>query len=218
MKIWFISDTHNKHSDLKIPENIDIVIHSGDATSHSTLQEFESFFQWFGNLPIKHKIYVPGNHDYDLETFSQHTRMISLFLKMKLLGIQILNNKELIVDDLRIVGCVDLSILNKDQEQIDILITHYPPQSILDCVPAYSKFNSGPEDIYLGSESLLKKVLEIKPRYHVFGHIHECGCLLEEYEDINFINAAVLDEYYKLIRNGMVLDIKPLLKPETKNE
>ena len=33
MKIWHISDTHTFHGLLDIPENIDMVIHSGDATN-----------------------------------------------------------------------------------------------------------------------------------------------------------------------------------------
>ena len=37
MKIWHISDTHTYHGLLDIPENIDMVIHSGDATNPKDL-------------------------------------------------------------------------------------------------------------------------------------------------------------------------------------
>ena len=30
MKIWLISDTHGKHEELLIPDNIDMVISAGD--------------------------------------------------------------------------------------------------------------------------------------------------------------------------------------------
>lgn len=48
---------------------------------------------------------------------------------------------------------------------IDILMTHMPPKHILD------KTSSGK---HWGSSSLREKVLkEIKPKVHVFGHVHE---------------------------------------------
>ena len=47
MKIWHISDTHTFHNLLEIPENIDMVIHSGDATNpkepYSNKVEMENF-------------------------------------------------------------------------------------------------------------------------------------------------------------------------------
>lgn len=66
MKIWHISDTHCYHHMLRIPE-VDMVVHSGDATTSWNIEankrETVSFLEWFSNLPIEHKIYVPGNHD-----------------------------------------------------------------------------------------------------------------------------------------------------------
>ena len=35
MKIWHISDTHSQHGQLQIPDGIDLVVHSGDATNWS---------------------------------------------------------------------------------------------------------------------------------------------------------------------------------------
>ncbi len=71
MKIWHISDTHTYHGLLKVPEGIDMVIHSGDATNprdpYASEQEMLNFISWFGSLPIKHKIFVAGNHDLCIE-------------------------------------------------------------------------------------------------------------------------------------------------------
>lgn len=47
---------------------------------------------------------------------------------------------------------------------VDLLVTHGPPYGILDV-------NS--EHKHSGSQDLRGKVLKIKPKYHVFGHIHE---------------------------------------------
>ena len=65
MTIICISDTHNKHEDLHIPEG-DILIHAGDITESGTKRELKSFFEWFKNQPHKHKICIAGNHDFYL--------------------------------------------------------------------------------------------------------------------------------------------------------
>ncbi len=65
MKIWFISDTHNRHAELEVP-NCDLVIHCGDEASvrKPWLNQIQSqaFFNWFEGLDIETKVFVPGNH------------------------------------------------------------------------------------------------------------------------------------------------------------
>ena len=65
-RIWHISDTHTYHKVLIVPENINIVIHSGDESNskdqYTNEPEFRDFILWFANLPIKHKVFVAGNH------------------------------------------------------------------------------------------------------------------------------------------------------------
>jgi 3',5'-cyclic AMP phosphodiesterase CpdA len=60
MKIWHISDTHTFHGLLQVPEDIDIVIHSGDCSNprdpYNNEPEVRRFIDWYGRLPIKHKI------------------------------------------------------------------------------------------------------------------------------------------------------------------
>jgi predicted phosphodiesterase len=43
MKITFISDTHNRHDLVKI-EPTDILIHSGDMTSHGSIWKLQDFY------------------------------------------------------------------------------------------------------------------------------------------------------------------------------
>lgn len=64
--IGHISDTHNKHKQIKWPvplETIDVLVHSGDISGIGLKSEVENFFKWFTALPVKHKILVAGNHD-----------------------------------------------------------------------------------------------------------------------------------------------------------
>ena len=70
----------------------------------------------------------------------------------------------------------------------DILITHGPAYGFLDDV-------TGRRGQHLGCELLRDKVLEIKPKIHVCGHIHTgWGHYFDGHT--HFFNASVLDERY----------------------
>jgi Icc-related predicted phosphoesterase len=83
-------------------------------------------------------------------------------------------------------------------DDTDILVTHGPPKGILDLVPgSYEKFN--PENV--GCPYLLEHVMErVKPKLHVFGHIHEgYGITTRKVDDkhIMFVNASVHNGKFK---------------------
>ncbi len=71
MKIYHFSDTHTFHGLLTIPENIDIMIFSGDASNprdpYLNKIEVENFITWYSTIPVKYKIFVAGNHDTSIE-------------------------------------------------------------------------------------------------------------------------------------------------------
>jgi 3',5'-cyclic AMP phosphodiesterase CpdA len=74
MRITFISDTHNKHKQVKLPE-CDIAIFAGDATSVGHKHEVESFLKWYSKQDqCKHKIFIAGNHDrsFDVKFFYRY--------------------------------------------------------------------------------------------------------------------------------------------------
>src|ERR1700675_4211605 len=66
IKLVAISDTHNAHSKVTIPE-CDILIHAGDESFQGTKKEIEEFAQWFDKQPAKHLIWIPGNHSLGFE-------------------------------------------------------------------------------------------------------------------------------------------------------
>lgn len=75
----------------------------------------------------------------------------------------------------------------------DILVTHSPPAGILDAT--YRKYR-------VGSKSLRCEMLRIKPKLHVFGHIHEgYGEDAEEWGEggkiTKFVNASHMDVNYR---------------------
>jgi len=70
MKIWCISDSHNYHQYFKIPK-VDMAIFCGDgASSRNTginANEAKNFLDWYSDVDIPTKIFVPGNHSKAIE-------------------------------------------------------------------------------------------------------------------------------------------------------
>lgn len=62
-----ISDTHNLHQHLEIPEG-DVLVHAGDFTNKGTLCEVKNFAEWFCKQPHPVKLLIPGNHDMIIDT------------------------------------------------------------------------------------------------------------------------------------------------------
>jgi len=67
MKIVCISDTHNKHNKLIIPDG-NIILHAGDSTGRGKRKEIESFIKWYGGLPHTYKVLIAGNHDWGFDS------------------------------------------------------------------------------------------------------------------------------------------------------
>lgn len=91
---------------------------------------------------------------------------------------------------------------------VDILVTHGPPKGILDLTE-----NSDGTLFQCGCKSLLNRVKEVKPRFHVFGHIHpetlcpNAGVLKVTGIETTFINAAVVNLQYEIDNHGIVIEI-----------
>jgi Calcineurin-like phosphoesterase len=67
MVLVLFGDTHELHREVEVPAG-DILICVGDFTMFSkSLSAIEDFNEWLGELPHRHKIVVPGNHEFFLE-------------------------------------------------------------------------------------------------------------------------------------------------------
>jgi Icc-related predicted phosphoesterase len=76
-------------------------------------------------------------------------------------------------------------------DDTDVLITHSPPNGVLDLVNNFRQPNRN-----VGCESLRFHMERIKPALNVFGHIH--GSYGYHFDGhTHFFNASVLDERYK---------------------
>ena len=89
----------------------------------------------------------------------------------------------------------DVSLQEKwDQipDDTDILVTHGPPNGILDKTGAmFGNMN-------VGCQKLASQVIyRIKPKLHIFGHIHEAhGTYKPDKDGTEFANVAIMDEVY----------------------
>lgn len=202
-KITIISDTHGKHEYLtsKGMGNIlgegDILIHCGDISNLGKTHEIKEFLDWFSNTPFTHKIFIAGNHDFGFE----HVDYIAPEYIEK--GVTYLFDSSVEIDGIKFYGspwqpefynwAFNLPRGEKLAEKwakipgnTDVLITHGPAYRMLDHTISGQM---------VGDEDLFNRIMEVKPKLHCCGHIHWAHGQ-KSFNDIEFINAAVLNERY----------------------
>lgn len=196
-----IADLHGDYEWMKGGE---FLIVAGDLTRCDQKYEYEEFFRWFRRQPYKHKIMIAGNHDGLLEAREIYERSLcphDHYLEDETI---ILSNGLKIFGSPWTPPFFDWHFMKDDTpnglgaiyktipDGCDIIITHGPPHGILD------KTIDGEN---AGSKELAKAVKRIKPRLHVFGHIHE-GYGVDERDGTIYVNCA-----------RMTVDYKPVNKP-----
>lgn len=205
MKLVCISDTHLTHrwDKISVPEG-DVLIHAGDALSQGSIQELGIFQKWFLAFPHKHKIFVPGNHDWCFQTmFTAASMDFPVVLSDS--GIEIEGVKfwgspwqpEFMNWAFNLPRGAQLKAKwNLIPDDTDVLITHGPPYGILDRV--------GKE--HVGCEDLREAVSRVRPKVHVFGHIH-CDAGQFNSGTTQFVNAAICNERYYPIHPPITVEI-----------
>ncbi|KAM6503115.1 metallophosphoesterase domain containing protein [Amanita muscaria] len=179
IRLVCISDTHNTHhTQPHLPEG-DILIHAGDLTQSGTDHELDDALAWLDSHPHPHKLFIAGNHDVALASPQTLARIPPslTYLENSSIELTISGRK------LRIYGspCTPkhgswpfqyprvhpTALPHPETHEIwsnippltDILITHGPPLAHLDA------------DRH-GCYALLFALWRVRPKLHVFGHIH----------------------------------------------
>lgn len=186
-----------------------MIIHAGDISSKGTQAQVEDFLGWFSNLNFKYKVFIAGNHDFFFE------RALDFEVDQLIPdNVIYLNDSGIEIENIKIWGSpiqpwfYDWAFNRQRGEDIkkhwdlipddtDILITHGPPMDILD------------ETVYgsnVGCIDLLDKIMLVKPKIHVFGHIHEAYGI-KEVNGTQFINASVLDHKYNQTNDPITLHL-----------
>ena len=205
MRIVCISDTHELHREISIP-NGDLLIHGGDiafSQNRRQLSVLRDFNDWLGELPHRHKIVIPGNHDSVL--FDSKNRSL-------LKNATLLVNTAITIDGIQIwgspvtplpgepFGMPDAAdrrnLWTRIPQDTDILVTHCPPYGILD--------QESGDDAHQGCEELRDTVLRVRPRLHIFGHVHGSYGTLRMPDTLS-VNASMLDELGGVERRPVVV-------------
>jgi len=224
MKIGHISDTHNKHNQVILPD-LDMIIHTGDISSKGYEEEVKKFFKWFKSLPIRYKILICGNHDRTFEDAIQPDGVKPEWLIKELAEFQgdgqsnfYLENSGCEIEGIKIWGSPITPSFhrnygwawNRDRgdeirqvwEQIpfgtDILLTHGP---------AYCKHDYNHQQAYVGCEDLLWHIKRVKPKIHLFGHIHECGGEKSYDENAIYCNGCACNLQYNVVNKPHIFEM-----------
>jgi Icc-related predicted phosphoesterase len=224
MKAWHISDTHMNHSQLVVPEGVDIVIHTGDSTNYRdpfrNESEMRAFIDWFATLPVPNKVMVAGNHDTSIEK----GLIRADFIESR--GISYLYCEERTICGLRIWGAPytprygdwafmkDRGTINRlwdtIPEGVDVVATHGPPYGVLDATEDRQHSYQ-----LCGDSALMKAIQRVDPRLCLFGHIHSyreirnAGTRTVHGMRTVFSNGSCVDDgkWGVLTSNGNVLDL-----------
>jgi Icc-related predicted phosphoesterase len=212
MRICCISDLHGQFPE--IPP-CDLLLIAGDicpTSNHDGMFQLEwlktTWREWMDSIPVKYKVMTPGNHDFVFQEMSPE--------RIGDIGCTVLIDKTIEIEGLKIHGSPwqlwfydwafnapkegGEKFLHEKYEQIppdcDIIITHGPPYQVGD------KIKGGP---HTGSEALYCRIVVNEPKLVVTGHIHE-GYGTYDIFKTKVVNAAVLDENYKLVNKPIIIE------------
>lgn len=212
IRLVCISDFHT-YFPTDLPEG-DILVMAGDATFEGRTYELEKFNSDLGNVPHKYKVFVAGNHDLMFEESPEIAAKLTHNIT------HYLNDSGCEIEGIKFWGSPVTPYFHnwafnkfpseikkhwaKIPEDLDVLVTHGPPYGTLDLLVPGSKYRN-----HLGCPLLAEHVQAVKPRLHVFGHIHENGGSCKLRGPTLYVNASLLNDRYKRAFDPVVLDFDP---------
>ncbi len=182
--------------DPKLMPEGDMLICAGDLAGWGSLTELGAFNNWLGGLDYRYIILVLGNHDQagrqiDGRSFFTNATHYLQDELVEIEGLKIYGSPINEMNSLRLNwdwAFCDPNYIKRAAEAIpsdlDILVTHGGPLGYLD------KLKDGR---HVGSVDIRAAIDREKPRYSIFGHIHESRGILKT-KHTTFINASLCDE------------------------
>ena len=195
-----------RHDQVDIPDG-DVLLCAGDFTNYGTKKDVKAFNEFLNSKDHNYKVIIAGNHDFLFDNNPELARSL-------LTNCIYLEDSSVEIEGVLIYGAPwqpwfydwafnlprGEALRNKWSlipENTDILMTHGPPYGHGDKV-----INNGPQ----GCVDLLDAIRNLKPKYHVFGHIHE-GYGITKEGKIVCINASNVDVHYKPVNPVITFDI-----------
>ncbi|KAJ8599584.1 hypothetical protein CTAYLR_004692 [Chrysophaeum taylorii] len=223
VRVVCISDTHSAHLMMSPLPAGDILIHAGDFSKIGKRSEVLDFAKWFASQTHPHKVVIAGNHDLtldavrcDAEEFDEDPRALKADFVSALDGAVYLEDEAIEIDGLTIYGSPwtpvygdwafmlgrgepSLDKWRNIPDGVDILVTHGPPLGRHDLC-AWGEGRAGCIDL------LYQVQQRIRPKVHVFGHIHEgYGASSDGVTD--FVNPSTCNLAYRPDNHPIVLDV-----------
>ena len=214
LRIVCLSDTHGLHRQVQVPDG-DILIHAGDLTVFdqplsASLAMLRDVNDWMGELPHSHKVVIAGNHDIVFRDEPEEARSL-------LTNAHYLENSGVTLEGLRFWGSPVTSVMESMAfatppgmssravwdlvpTDTDVLITHGPPYGTGDQLHEWTR--------HVGCLNLTQTVLRIRPKLHVFGHIHGGYGQTTSRTGTRFINCAAVDNKRVLTNAPVVVDLQ----------
>jgi predicted phosphohydrolase len=170
------SDTHGRHRELRFDcTNVDILVCAGDICHIGNQSHITDFFAWFLAQPVKHKLFVSGNHDLPFELHPEYARRyVPKGITHLENGCAMLDGVQFYVPPVTMLNTLMVPL------HVDVLVTHMPPLGILD------------DNGRFGSEYSLILAKELKPKVHIFGHVHQCGQQIINIGETTFYNVSAM--------------------------
>lgn len=209
MRLVCISDTHGRHGEVSVPDG-DVLVVAGDICGAGYAYEVGYFHEWIANLPHTHKVLVAGNHDWPFQRTPDAPEILALKK-----DVTYLQDSGCIIDGVSFYGspwqpefynwAFNLPRGTQLAEKwakipfdTDVLITHTPPFGYLDAVFTGMR---------VGCEDLASAVAKVRPRVHVFGHIHHSYGVIGQSSGTFYVNACICTEAYGPENSPIVVDI-----------
>jgi Icc-related predicted phosphoesterase len=222
MIIDCISDLHGFYPELG---GGDLLIVGGDLTKNDSFEAHCSFISWFHEEAQKYKkcVVISGNHDGHLvgidptalyfSTWNSRTNEQNSYSEhlcdsgTEYEGLKIWGSPWTLKFPGMNPACMAFTVDTEEEladkwalipSDTDILITHSPPYGLLDEVKDW--YTGDIRNV--GSASLYEELYQgrLKPKLHVFGHIHEGYGHIPKMLDmpgVQFVNASYVNELYK---------------------
>ena len=208
MRILCTSDLHGQWGFLQMPE-ADVLVIAGDLTTFGRLDEVVKFNEALLHYPIPTKIVIAGNHDwafYNDTSKGMARRLIT--------NAHYLEDSGVVLDGVKFWGSpwtpqlYDWAFMlprwnmfkkwDLIPNDTDVLITHGPPAGQRD-----SAYQS-PEPF--GCEALRDAVQRVRPKLHIFGHVHEAyGTSFNEHT--GFVNCCRCNRAYNPVNDPILVEV-----------
>lgn len=205
VRVVCVSDLHCRFGGLRVPDG-DLLVVAGDMTRRGTPAELRAFDAWLGEQPCTHRVVIAGNHDFGLERDPAARALITQGHYLQDEGITLCNlriwgspwqprffNWAFNLDR----GAPLRAVWDRIPPDTDLLLTHGPPRGVLDrCADGRR----------VGCADLWDAVQRVRPRLHVFGHIHESYGQVER-DGVRYVNASTCDLDYDPVQPPVVVDL-----------